>query len=175
MGEQLCSFSIPSTTRQRQDAQPLQLLKTCTVTRPSRLLTGRKNLTEITTPSSPPTHVHFSVSEGCSCRRMWCNGRVPTADRFKFLALWPKLGTDLSRQRLPEKSYKRECQETYLTVGSLPTRFCLGIQPNRLRVHARIDEWSSLGSHCFVSWYETVRVFFPPWFLSTVVTAPPVS
>jgi hypothetical protein len=38
--------------------------------------------------------------------------------------------------RLPEKSYKRECQETYLPVGSVPTLFCFGIQPNRLNVHS---------------------------------------
>jgi hypothetical protein len=34
-------------------------------------------------------------------------------------------------------SYKRKCQETDLAVGSVPTLFCLGIQPNRLNVHAR--------------------------------------
>ena len=37
---------------------------------------------------------------------------------------------------LPEKSYKRECQETFLSVGSMPTLFCLGIQPNCLIVHS---------------------------------------
>ena len=36
----------------------------------------------------------------------------------------------------PEKSYKRKCQETYLSVGSVPTLFCFGIQPNRLNVHS---------------------------------------
>jgi hypothetical protein len=39
-------------------------------------------------------------------------------------------------QRLPEKSYKRECQETSLSVGSVPILFCLGIQPNWLNVHS---------------------------------------
>ncbi len=34
----------------------------------------------------------------------------------------------------PEKSYKRECQETFFSVGSVPTLFCLGIQPNCLNV-----------------------------------------
>ena len=38
--------------------------------------------------------------------------------------------------RLPYKSYKRKCQETYLSVGSVPTLFCFGIQPNRLNVHS---------------------------------------
>src|SRR5260370_40312364 len=35
-----------------------------------------------------------------------------------------------------EWSYKRECQETFFPVGSMPTLFCLGIQPNRLNVHS---------------------------------------
>jgi hypothetical protein len=34
-------------------------------------------------------------------------------------------------------SYKKECQETFFSVGSVPTLFCLGIQPNRLNVHSR--------------------------------------
>ena len=33
-----------------------------------------------------------------------------------------------------EESYKRECQETFFSVGSVPTLFCLGIQPNCLNV-----------------------------------------
>jgi hypothetical protein len=33
-------------------------------------------------------------------------------------------------------TYKRKCQETYLPVGSVPTLFCFGIQPNRLDVHS---------------------------------------
>jgi hypothetical protein len=37
--------------------------------------------------------------------------------------------------RLPEKSYKRECQEKNLSVGSVPILFCFGIQPNWLNVH----------------------------------------
>jgi hypothetical protein len=35
-----------------------------------------------------------------------------------------------------EMSYKRECQETFFSVGSVPTPFCLGIQPNRLNMHS---------------------------------------
>jgi len=31
---------------------------------------------------------------------------------------------------------KRECQETFLSVGSVPILFCLGIQPNWLNVHS---------------------------------------
>jgi hypothetical protein len=30
-------------------------------------------------------------------------------------------------------SYKSGCQEKYLPVGSVPTLFCLGVQPNRLK------------------------------------------
>jgi hypothetical protein len=40
---------------------------------------------------------------------------------------------------LPEKSYKRECQETFLSVGSVPILFCLGIQPNWLNVHSHSE------------------------------------
>jgi hypothetical protein len=43
---------------------------------------------------------------------------------------------DRDSQQLPEESYKRKCQETYLSVGSVPTLFCFGIQPNRLNVHS---------------------------------------
>jgi hypothetical protein len=43
----------------------------------------------------------------------------------------------LAAAGLPDKSYKRKCQETYLAVGSVPTLFGLGIQPNRLNVHVR--------------------------------------
>jgi hypothetical protein len=46
-------------------------------------------------------------------------------------------GAPKGHEVLPEKSYKRKCQETDLAVGSVPTLFCLGIQPNRLNVHAR--------------------------------------
>ena len=41
--------------------------------------------------------------------------------------------------RKPDKSYKRECQETNLTVGSVPVLFCLGIQPNWLNVHSHSE------------------------------------
>ena len=42
-------------------------------------------------------------------------------------------------------SYKRECQETFLSVGSVPILFCLGIQPNLLNVHSDSREWSCSG------------------------------
>jgi len=37
---------------------------------------------------------------------------------------------------IADVTYKRKCQETYLSVGSVPTLFCFGIQPNRLNVHS---------------------------------------
>ena len=36
-------------------------------------------------------------------------------------------------------SYKKECQETFFSLGSVPTRCCLGIQPNCLNVHSRFE------------------------------------
>jgi integrase len=39
-------------------------------------------------------------------------------------------------RRYRTTSYKRECQETFFSVGSVPKLFCLGIQPNRLNVHS---------------------------------------
>jgi|SRR5450631_2888858 hypothetical protein len=82
----------------------------------------------------------------------------------RTLKTYSKRGRPLYCVGLPDMSYKRECQETFFSVGSVPTLFFLGIQPNRWNMHARIDEWSSSGSRCFVSWYESVRVpmFFPP-------------
>jgi cytochrome c biogenesis factor len=35
-----------------------------------------------------------------------------------------------------EKPYKSSCQERFFSVGSVPTLFCHGIQPNRLNVHS---------------------------------------
>jgi hypothetical protein len=40
---------------------------------------------------------------------------------------------------VPEKSYIRECQETSLSIGSVPILFCLGIQPNWLKVHSHFE------------------------------------
>ncbi len=59
-------------------------------------------------------------------------------------------------------SYKRKCQETYLSVGSVPTLFCFGIQSQSFERALVIGEWSSSGSGCFVSSHGTVRFFFPP-------------
>jgi len=40
---------------------------------------------------------------------------------------------------LSEKSYKKECQEKNLSIGSKPIIFLLGIQPNCLYVHSRSE------------------------------------
>jgi hypothetical protein len=45
---------------------------------------------------------------------------------------WELLRRPLNRQRLQDKSYKRECPETYLPVGSVPALCCLGIQKGTL-------------------------------------------
>ncbi|MGC2354419.1 MAG: hypothetical protein WA491_00005, partial [Candidatus Acidiferrum sp.] len=37
------------------------------------------------------------------------------------------------------KSYKRECQEKNLPVGSMPILFYPGIQPNCLNMHSRSE------------------------------------
>jgi hypothetical protein len=63
---------------------------------------------------------------------------------------------------LPDKSFKRECQETYLAVGSVPTLFLSRHSAQSFERARAIDEGSSSGSHCFVSSLETVRFFFPP-------------
>ena len=38
--------------------------------------------------------------------------------------------------RYASKSYKEGIQETFFPVGSMPTLFCLDIQPNRLNVRS---------------------------------------
>jgi hypothetical protein len=64
-------------------------------------------------------------------------------------------------KRLPDRSYKRECQETYFAVGSVPTLFCLGIQPNRLNVRAMEEQSSSGLRSCSVSGCEAdERILF---------------
>jgi hypothetical protein len=69
-----------------------------------------------------------------------------------------------------DKSYKRECQETFFSVGSVPTLFCLGIQAQPFE-RALVIEWSCSGDivSCFVSSHETMGSFFGSFFLSPVV------
>src|SRR5713101_8186125 len=62
-----------------------------------------------------------------------------------------------------EKSYKRECQETFFPVGSVPTLF-LSRHSAQPFERALVIEWSCSGDvvSCFVSSHETVRSFFFP-------------
>src|SRR6266849_2328648 len=76
-------------------------------------------------------------------------------------------------KRLPEKSYIRECQETSLSVGSVPILFCLGIQPNWLNVHFHSERGlpqaeSPVSSPRAKRRYASSSL----WFHFTVVTAP---
>jgi hypothetical protein len=59
-----------------------------------------------------------------------------------------------------KKFLERECQETFLSVGSVPILFCLGIQPNWLNVHSDSREWSCSGLRsCFLSVCEAEERF----------------
>ena len=77
------------------------------------------------------------------------------------------------RTRLPEKSYKRECQQENLSVGSMPVVFSLGIQPNCLNVHSRFESGLSQTA-CPVSSPRRKRRYAssPLWFHFAVVAAP---
>ena len=50
----------------------------------------------------------------------WCKGGTGKAEDAKL----PDAGIS------PKQSYIRECQEKYLPLGSVPTDFSLGIQPD---------------------------------------------
>jgi len=68
---------------------------------------------------------------------------------------------------LPEKSHKSECHEIFSSVGSVPTLFGFGIQPNYLNVHSRIDEWSLSDDvvSCFVFVARNGEILLPPLYL----------
>ena len=78
---------------------------------------------------------------------------------------------------LSYKSYKRECQETLFSVGSVPTLFLSRHSAQPFELALVIDEWSSSDDvvPCFVSLRETVRFFFLPVVPFSVVMAPFVS
>ena len=61
-------------------------------------------------------------------------------------------------------SYKRECQETFLSVGSVPTLFLSRHSAQTFERALALDEWSSSDDEvsCFVSSHEAVRFFFFP-------------
>jgi hypothetical protein len=82
------------------------------------------------------------------------------------------LDSPLYRTRLSDMSYKRECQETTLSVGSVPILFCLGIQPNCLNVHPQ-SESGLPQAECPVSSPCAKRRYAssPLWF-HTLVAAP---
>jgi hypothetical protein len=70
----------------------------------------------------------------------------------------------VSRQTaMSGKSYKRECQETFFPLGSVPTLF-LSRHSAQPFERALVIEWSCSGDivSCFVSSHETVRSFFLP-------------
>src|ERR1700680_285703 len=78
---------------------------------------------------------------------------VPRSLGANCQGTWPKAS----------KSYKRECQETLFSVGSVPTLF-LSRHSAQPFERALVIEWSCSGDvvSCFVSLHETVRSFFFP-------------
>jgi hypothetical protein len=99
-------------------------------------------------------------------------GRQPEAIQNGDLGKWPIRRPTRPRRLayLPrllaavKTSYKRERQEKYFPAGSVPTLFCLGIQPNPLNVHGRsTSDFFARGLRGPSS---------PLWFHSLVVTAP---
>src|SRR6516165_7756559 len=65
---------------------------------------------------------------------------------------------------LAKTSYKKECQETLLFVGSVPTLFSSRHSAQPFERALAIGEWSCSGDvvSCFVSSHETVRFLFLP-------------
>jgi hypothetical protein len=61
-------------------------------------------------------------------------------------------------------SYKKECQETFFSVGSVPTLFLSRHSAQPFERALAIGEWSCSGDvvSCFVSSHETVRSLFLP-------------
>jgi hypothetical protein len=72
----------------------------------------------------------------------------------------------------PDKSYKRECQETTLSVGSVPILFCLGIQPNWLNVHPQSESGLPQAEYPVASPRAKRRYAFSPLWFHTLVAAP---
>ena len=61
-------------------------------------------------------------------------------------------------------SYKKECQEIFLFVGSVPTLFSSRHSAQPFERALAMGEWSCSGDvvSCFVSSHETVRFLFLP-------------
>jgi hypothetical protein len=94
-----------------------------------------------------PLHFHwtFLAASDASAidgeQRWTTKGRKNLNMRRPLLGATPSVGTLRAREETAPATSKRrpikgECQETYLTVGSVSTLFCFGIQPNRLNVHS---------------------------------------
>src|ERR1700687_2706670 len=62
-----------------------------------------------------------------------------------------------------EKSYKKECQEKYLSFGSVPTLFLSRHSAQLFERALSMREWSCSGLvSCFVSSCESAKRFLPP-------------
>ncbi len=74
---------------------------------------------------------------------------------------------------LPVTSYKRECQDKYFPLGSMPVLFCLGIQPNCLNVVSYSESGLLQAKGFALSPRARRRCDCSPlWFHFAVVTAP---
>jgi hypothetical protein len=65
---------------------------------------------------------------------------------------------------LAKTSYKKECQEIFLSVGSVPTLFSSRHSAQPFERALAMGEWSCSGDvvSCFVSSHETLRFLFLP-------------
>src|ERR1700674_6084999 len=73
-------------------------------------------------------------------------------------------GLELPTFWFVKTSYKKECQETFLSVGSVPTLFLSRHSAQPFERALAIGEWSCSGDvvSCFVSSHETLRSLFLP-------------
>src|SRR5438552_19037588 len=73
-------------------------------------------------------------------------------------------GERAKRFAVIESSYKKECQEIFLSVDSVPTLFLSRHSAQSFERALAIGEWSSSDDvvSCFVSSHETVRFVFLP-------------
>jgi hypothetical protein len=72
-----------------------------------------------------------------------------------------------------EMSYKKECQEKDLSLGSMPPIFCLGIQPNCLNVNSYSGSGLPQAKDFPSSPHVNRRINCSSlWFHFAVVTAP---
>ena len=95
-----------------------------------------------------------SRNHDCSWSSMNCTRRMTTRPREQHETILC----------LAKTSYKKECQETFLFVGSVPTLFSSRHSAQPFERALAIGEWSCSGDvvSCFVSSHETVRFLFLP-------------